>query len=379
VPAIHHDRSPWDAVTLLLTGDVMLGRGIDQILPHPVDPRLYEPQVNSAVTYVELAEAANGPISRPVGFSYVWGDALVDITNRADVRIINLETAITASQRPALKDINYRVSPQNAACLSAAKIDCCVLANNHVLDWGEEGLRDTLATLRLGAIAHAGAGRDRREAVAPAILPLADGGRVLVFGFGSRTAGIPQHWAAGENRAGINLLGNLSDRTVADVASMAGAVRRGGDLLVASIHWGGNWGYAIPDEQRRFAHGLIDVAGIDIVHGHSSHHAKGFEIYRQKLVLYGCGDFLNDYEGIAGYESFRDDLAIAYLAKYSCAGGRLIDLTLIPFQIRKFRLNSVSAIEMDWLRAVLNRECGPFGIRIEQANGKALRALCDKS
>src|SRR5687768_12386434 len=118
--------------TLFLCGDVMLGRGIDQILPHPGDPQLYESHVKSAATYVELAERTKGPIPKPVDFRYVWGDALAELQRaQPDARIINLETSITRSTDPAPKGINYKMSPDNTPCLTAADIDCCVLANNH--------------------------------------------------------------------------------------------------------------------------------------------------------------------------------------------------------------------------------------------------------
>jgi Putative enzyme of poly-gamma-glutamate biosynthesis (capsule formation) len=82
-------------------------------------------------------------------------------------------------------------------------------------------------------------------------------------------------------------------------------VKQQGDIVVASIHWGGNWDYKVPREQREFAHKLIDEAGVDVIHGHSSHHIKGIEVYRGKLIMYGCSDLLNDYEGISGlYEDF---------------------------------------------------------------------------
>ena len=81
------------------------------------------------------------------------------------------------------------------------------------------------------------------------------------------------------------------------------------DVIVASIHWGGNWGYRTRDEEIRFAHQLIEH-GIAVVHGHSSHHVKTAEIHSDRLVLYGCGDFVNDYEGISGYEVFRSDLRL---------------------------------------------------------------------
>ena len=120
---------------IFLCGDVMLGRGIDQILPHPCDPQLYESLLESSVDYVRLAEDTNGPIPRNVDFSYIWGAALQELARRQpDARIINLETSITRSAAYEPKGINYRVSPENAAYLAAADIDCCVLANNHVGD-----------------------------------------------------------------------------------------------------------------------------------------------------------------------------------------------------------------------------------------------------
>jgi poly-gamma-glutamate synthesis protein (capsule biosynthesis protein) len=134
------------SVTLFLCGDVTTGRGIDQILPHPGEPQLFETCMRSALGYVELAERASGPISRPVDFAYIWGDALATLERlRPDVRIVNLETAVTvADDAWPGKRIHYRMHPGNLPCLTAAKIDCCVLANNHVMDWGRGGLVETL-------------------------------------------------------------------------------------------------------------------------------------------------------------------------------------------------------------------------------------------
>jgi poly-gamma-glutamate synthesis protein (capsule biosynthesis protein) len=351
-------------LTMFLCGDVMLGRGIDQILPHPGDPELHEPYVRSATTYVELAEAAHGPIPRSVDYAYVWGDAL-DALRRLEVpvRIINLETSITVSDDFAPKGINYKMHPANVGVLTIARIDCCVLANNHVLDWGYAGLLETLETLEKAGIQSTGAGRNAEQAAAPAILD-ASHARVLVFAFGTVSSGIPHAWAAQAERPGINLLPDLSEATVAHIAARVEGVRRPGDLLVASIHWGGNWGYEIPPAQTVFAHGLIDQAGFDVIHGHSSHHAKAIEIYRGRPVLYGCGDFLNDYEGITGKEEFRDDLAVMYLPVFQ-AGGDLTAFPLEVFQIRTFRLQRASPGDTLWLQATLDRESRQRGTRVE--------------
>jgi poly-gamma-glutamate synthesis protein (capsule biosynthesis protein) len=361
-------------ITISLSGDLMTGRGIDQILPHPVDPRLWERWAKSALRYVELAETGHGPISRPVDFTYIWGDALAAFERlRPDLRIVNLETSVTRSENHLAKGINYRMSPDNVACLTAAGIDCCILANNHVLDWGPEGLSETLATLEKTSIRTVGAGADIAHAQAPVILEVGARGRVMVLAFGSPTSGIPLDWAASERRGGINLVPELSGKAVRRIADQVRSVKKVGDIVVASIHWGGNWGYEIPEEQIEFAHGLIDKAGVDVVYGHSSHHPKAVEVYDGKLVLYGCGDLLNDYEGIRGYEEFRDDLSLLYFARLDPADGRLAGLSMSPFQIRKFQLRRVAKADAQWLRDLLNREGKRFGTAVELADDHTLR------
>jgi len=373
----HADRTRQrDTITVFLCGDVMTGRGIDQILPFPCDPKIYEPYVQSATEYVALAERLHGPIEKPVDFSYVWGDALDEFERRRPhVRIVNLETAVTRRDSFIGKGINYRMSPENVACITAAEIDCCVLANNHVLDWGYGGLLDTLDILHSANIKIAGAGRTIAEAEAPAIIDVPGRGRVIVFAFGSGSSGVPRNWAAGEDRPGINFLEDLSDRTVDRVRASVRRVKRSGDVVVASIHWGGNWGYDVPREQTEFAHKLIDKAAVDIVHGHSSHHARAIEIHAGKPILYGCGDFLNDYEGIGGYEAFRDDLALMYFLAVRPHDGQLADLTMVPLQIKQFRLNDASPGDVAWLGRVLNREGATFGTGVAQNEDGSLQLI----
>ncbi|BBA35001.1 capsule synthesis protein, capA [Methylocaldum marinum] len=361
-------------ITLFLCGDVMTGRGIDQILPKPSAPHLYEPYVRNAKIYIKLAERLNGPIAQPADFSYIWGEALAELDRTGpDVRIVNLETAITTSDDywPD-KGINYRMHPANSPCLTAARIDCCVLANNHVIDWGYKGLAETLEVLQQASLKTAGAGRNSREAEAPAVMNLAGKGRVLVFGFGCDSSGIPTEWAAADDKPGVNRLPDLSSETCHRLRNRLRRIKQARDIVVASIHWGGNWGYAIPDQQRRFAHALIDEAGVDIVHGHSSHHPKAAEVYRGKLILYGCGDFINDYEGIEGYESYRGDLVLMYFATMNPADGTLSGLEMIPLHMRRFRLDRPSEKDFRWMRERLERESGKFGGAVEALDDRRL-------
>jgi poly-gamma-glutamate capsule biosynthesis protein CapA/YwtB (metallophosphatase superfamily) len=360
---------------LFLCGDVMTGRGIDQALSHPVNPILYEPYVRDAREYVALAEKANGPIPRPLSVDYIWGNALRELERAGvDLRIVNLETAITSAETPwPNKGIHYRMHPQNISCLTSAKINACALANNHVLDWGYDGLSETLKALDAADIAHAGAGNDAEEATPPAALDTAGNGRLLLFSFGSRTSGIPEDWKATSVSPGVNLLDDLSEATAARAADQMRAYQQAGDLIVASIHWGSNWGYEIPRDQIMFAHCLIEE-GISIVHGHSSHHVKAIEVFKGRLILYGCGDFLTDYEGISGYEMFRGDLALMYLIEIDSHNGELITARLVPMRMRRFRLEHTSAADAGWLCKLLNELGAQFttSARLEKDNSFTL-------
>jgi poly-gamma-glutamate synthesis protein (capsule biosynthesis protein) len=175
----------------------------------------------------------------------------------------------------------------------------------------------------------------------------------------------------------VNLLGEPPEAAAALVGAWVDRVKRPGDLAIASVHWGGNWGYGIPPEQRRVGHALLD-AGIDLVHGHSSHHPKAFEIHRGKLVLYGCGDFLDDYEGISGYEAYRDDLALLYLPTLEPDHGTVSDLRLVPLQIRRFRLIRPSPSDVRWLAEVMSRECEAFGIALRVEADGSLSACWER-
>ena len=358
------DRSAGEhPVTLFLSGDVMTGRGIDQILPHPGDPFIDEPWMTSAQDYVDLAEAASGPIPRRVSPDYIWGDGLAVLDRVGpDLRIINLETAVTTHDRHwPRKGIQYRMHPANIDCIKAAGIDCCVLANNHVMDWRREGLEETLRVLDGAGLTHVGAGLDREQACAPVFFPLPGGGRLLIFALGSPTSGVPPEWSATEDRSGVCFLNDLSQRLAEQVSAAIRAYRQPGDRVLISLHWGGNWGYWVPDEQRAFARALIEAGAVDGVHAHSSHHPRGIEVYRDRPILYGCGDLLNDYEGIQGYERYRDDLSLMYFLTLDANTGQLLRLRMAPMQIRQFRLNRASDEDARWLRDTLDEEGGRFG------------------
>lgn len=352
-------------ITLFLCGDVMTGRGIDQVLPFPLAPDLYESYVKDARDYVGLAERKNSPIPKPVDFDYIWGDALrVWQQLKPDLKIINLETSITVNPVPwPEKEVHYRMHPRNVSVLSAAGIDLCILANNHTLDWGRTGLLETLRSLDSARLAFAGAGQQLEEALAPVVLKTPKG-RVVVLAYSSISSGTPYDWAAGPQQPGINLLANLSTESLQDIAAQVKNVKKPGDVVVFSVHWGSNWGYEIPPAQQNFARQLIDKAGVDLVFGHSSHHPRPIEIYRGKLILYGAGDFINDYEGISGHEQYRADLSLMYFPQLDPANGKLTALVMVPMRIRNFRLQRASPKEAAWLADRMARESSRFGTTV---------------
>ncbi|KMS77461.1 hypothetical protein ACM01_01900 [Streptomyces viridochromogenes] len=343
-------------VTLFVCGDVMLGRGVDQILARPGDPVLREGYVTDARSYVSMAESVSGPIPAPVDPSWPWGEALSLLeSNAPDVRIVNLETSVTRSAafEPG-KAVHYRMDPANLPALEVARPDVCVLANNHVRDFGRAGLEETLDVLHGAGLRTAGAGRSAEEAYAPVALPLPHGGRVLVFALGAGTSGVPAGWAATADGSGVAYVPELTPATAAAAVRRIRQVKRTGDLVVVSVHWGSNWGYLVPRDQRRFAHALVD-GGADVVHGHSSHHPRPVEVHRGRLILHGCGDFIDDYEGIPGYEQYRDDLRIAYFVTLAADTGELTELRMVPLLARRMRLEPAPPEDRAWLHRTLDR------------------------
>jgi poly-gamma-glutamate synthesis protein (capsule biosynthesis protein) len=354
-------------VALMLAGDVMTGRGIDQLLAHPVRPKLTERYAVDARDYVALAERVSGPIPRPVPPEYAWGDvlALMDEAPTA-VRLMNLETSVTHSEdRERDKAVLYRMSPDNLAVLEVAGVHVWGLANNHVLDHGQRGLLDTLDVLGAAGLKAAGAGRDVDVAWSPAAVAVSGGAhRVVLLCIAHPSSGVPRHWQARPTRPGVALLDDLSRDSADRVTEHLLASSDAGDVRVVSIHWGTNWGHEVPGEQRTFARRLID-GGVHVVVGHSSHHARPVERVHGGLVLYGCGDLVNDYEGIRGHEQFRGDLRVVYLARLDATTGQLLDLELVPFRSRRLRLERADATDTRWLADTLAAACREHGTQVE--------------
>jgi poly-gamma-glutamate capsule biosynthesis protein CapA/YwtB (metallophosphatase superfamily) len=109
---------------------------------------------------------------------------------------------------------------------------------------------------------------------------------------------------------------------------------------------------------------MID-RGADLVHGHSSHHPRPIEVFHGKLILYGCGDCIDDYEGISGHRAYRGDLRLLYFASLEAGTGQLVALRMAPMRARKMRLDPAPAANRQWLAAILDRISRHFGSRVD--------------
>ena len=292
-------------VKLALAGDVMLGRGVAETL----DARM-----------------------RP---EELWGD-VIPLLDASDLRIINLECAITDNERPwnrTPKVFHFRAQPSAIEILRAARIDACSLANNHTLDFEERGLLDTIEHLDAAGIRHAGAGRDREESAAPAVLamPAASTRRVGLLAF---TDNEPP-FAAGTDRPGTNYLPvSLEPDVLRRVKGAVSAVREMGvDTVIFSNHWGPNMVQRPRETFRRFAHAVID-SGVDIYYGHSAHVFQGVEVYHGKPILYDTGDFIDDY---AVDPRLRNDWS--FLFRIAVEGGTFERLELTPVKLSYARVD----------------------------------------
>jgi poly-gamma-glutamate synthesis protein (capsule biosynthesis protein) len=198
---------------------------------------------------------------------------------------------------------------------------------------------------------------------------------VLVFAYGFPSSGIPGQWAAAADQPGVNLLPSVSVDAADKIIKTIGKYKNADDVVVVSLHWGGNWGYDISPTHIEFAHALADSRLVNVIHGHSSHHPIGIEVYRGVPILFGCGDLINDYEGIGGYEAYRANLVLMYWLRLQRTSGAFCGLSMTPFKLEKFRLNNVTAADADWLSRTLTRASREFGTQVVRDHGVELRVV----
>ena len=346
------------AFSLNFIGDTMLGRLIDQMFPQHV----YEPEE------AEFAQSflSSEPGSKRFEPETPWGNVL-PLLHSADLNLLNLETsATTHPDKWPNKVFNYRMHPSNIAALTAAKIDYATLANNHTLDFCEPGLLETVRTVRQAGVAFAGAGESKDEASQPAVLTLK----------GSKKEHAIHVWAASDHPADwadvatFNFLDYSQEKKDELKSLLSRPSSKDASLRIFSVHWGPNYSWQPSKEIRDMAHFLIDECGIDIIHGHSSHHVQGVERYQGKLIIYGCGDFVDDYALNAQY---RNDLSGVWRVNVKETEDKerleLSQLEIIPTKIERFQARRLRPDEADseWVRGKIKALSREFGTDVQMA------------
>ncbi len=292
------------------------------------------------------------------GYRYPWGDVL-PLLQGADLFLINLECALTSCQVPwhdgEYKAFYFRADPAVVETLKAARVDLACVANNHSLDFGYQGLLETLRLLDQAGIGHAGAGPDLASARAPAVLT-AKGYRVGVVAF----ADYPQAWAATETSPGINYLPvSLDPRDFSPVQAALKAARAQSDMVIFTIHWGPNMRVRPPQTFKEFARRVMD-AGADVFWGHSAHLVQGVEVYKGKPILYDTGDFVDDY-AVDPWE--RNDLSALFLLQ---ARPPLVEaIQVVPVRIEEMQVNLAQGREREWFVRRFVGLCAEMGTAVQ--------------
>ncbi len=315
------------SVTLAFIGDVMLGRLVNEQIPG----------------------------RQPDAF---WGSVL-PVLRSADAVFANLECAITEHTRRwsrTPKVFHFRADPPAVEVLRAANIRFVSLANNHLLDFEEAGLLDTLRHLDAAGIKHAGAGRNLEEAMAPAMVDVA-GFKVGVIAL---TDNEPP-FAAQPDRPGTFFAAIDAAPEVIELVEerIAHLRREGADLVVLSLHWGPNM---VAAPQRRFltfARKMVG-RGVDLIHGHSAHVFHGVELRDGRLILYDTGDFLDDY---AVHPALRNDWSFIFLVEAGATGIRR--LRMVPVRLGFARVDLATGAEFKDIVRRMRMLSADFGTTLE--------------
>ncbi|MCH8029852.1 MAG: CapA family protein [Candidatus Dadabacteria bacterium] len=298
---------------------------------------------------VMIGRLVNEQISLKGDYVYPWGDVLPLIL-QTDINIINLEATLTTSGKKVPKVFNFKANPEKVRTLSAARIDVCNLANNHIMDFSKEGLIETARVLEEAGIKHVGAGRNISRAREAAVQ---ERGGVTV-GVISCTDNEPD-WCATEDRPGTNYI-KVGDTGTA--RKLIEETRDEVDVLILSVHWGPNMRLRPTRQFIDFAHRVIDC-GVDIIHGHSAHVFQGIEIYKDKLILYDTGDFIDDYRVEPVLRNDRSFMVVVELDKT-----KIVKTTLYPVLISRMQVNLSTGSEFTESVEGIKKLCSEFNTTV---------------
>jgi poly-gamma-glutamate capsule biosynthesis protein CapA/YwtB (metallophosphatase superfamily) len=322
--------------TVALTGDVMLGRMVSDAIQEQ-------------------------------GYAYPWGDTL-PFLREADLVCVNLECALTRNTTrwagDPEKPFFFRADPAAVETLRIGHVRFAAIANNHIVDFGTEGLLETVDVLDRAGIAHAGAGPDLESARAPAMLSVR-GWRVALVAL----ADYPEAWCASATSPGMCFTPiSLAPHCVGSVADTIARARAAADFVIVSMHWGPNMRLRPTPVFRRFARAVL-AAGADVFWGHSAHVVQGIEFCDGRPILYDTGDFIDDY---AVDPTLRNDLTALFLLRVRPP---IVErVMLVPMLIENMQVNGATGRTRSLVASRIGLLCGEMGTTVEdRAEGLVVR------
>jgi len=248
-----------------------------------------------------------------------------DLFNSADLSVVNLECPITTRGEKVKKPFNFRMNPRFLGAVENAGIDVACLANNHIFDYGRQGLFDTFSYLDSAGIWHIGAGRNEEEAMTP-----------LVVQAGNRRIALQAYYGASEAPAAKGQEPGVTPRRLpvilADIAAFRN--RDSADYVIIVLHWGTEKATVPDDDQIEFAHALID-GGADAVVGHHPHVLQGIERYRNGVIVYSLGNLVFGGNSRDSYDSGLFEIAL---------GDRSARYRFIPIRMEGWKLVTLTGM-----------------------------------
>lgn len=323
-----------------------------------------EPKKTRTLTIAAVGDIMLGGTAAPelVRYGYDYPFARVaELVRGADMAFGNLEGPLTHRGTAFPKKYVFRSPPEHVApALARAGFDVVSLANNHSMDYGLEGLRDTIAALMQAGVRHAGAGEDLAEARRPAVLEV-EGVRVALLAY---SLTFPEEFWATGTRAG-SAFGH--ERHVrADVA----AARARADAVLVSFHWGQEGSTELRDYQRTLGRAAIE-AGAAAAIGHHPHVLQGVEHYRDGVILYSLGNFV--------FGSYSPHATRSAIAMLTLRDGRVRELRLYPINVKNvevvFQPYLLGGPAADEVVEGLRRLSQPLGTTLENRAGVGMLVL----
>lgn len=249
---------------------------------------------------------------------------LLELLKESDIVTGNLETTITnSSLREIGKTFHFKMKPSHLDWLNI--FTYLSLANNHILDYGLEGMNDTIKNLERGGIYFSGAGQDINDS--RKMKTINQGGQTI--GFISATDHYLK-WSSTPTKAGVNYVDmkNINTPKTQLFLKYVSTESQKVDYMVMYLHWGSNYMEYIPKWMETFGQALIDN-GVTIVAGTSPHHTFPIEKYKNGIIFYSLGDFIDDY---AIDPKFRNDKGMIGLVELD--KGIVSKVKLIPTIIK---------------------------------------------